>query len=153
MSLNGTPLGETSWTGLAPRQAAFAVPAGVLQAAGNQAQVTALIGDGAPYSIFYLSSFDLSYPRSFQAAGNALAFTAGGNAQVTVAGFSSPAVRLLDVQDPLHPRWVTGAAVGPDGAGGFRLSFVPSAAGKYFATYCWPSSSPSALVVASMQRL
>ncbi len=146
VSLNGTPLGETSWTGIAPRQATFAVPSGVLQAAGNQAQVTALIGDGAPYSIFYLNSFDLSYPRIFQASGNALAFTAGGNAQVTVAGFSSPAVRLLDVQDPLHPRWITGAAVGSDGAGGFRLSFAPTAAGKYLA------AAPAAFLAPSANR-
>jgi hypothetical protein len=133
ISLNGTPLGETSWTGITANQATFAIPSGVLQAAGNQAQITALVGDGAPYSIFYLNSFDLSYARSFQASGDALAFTGGGNPQVTVTGFSSSGVRLLDVQDPLHPRWITGAAFGPDGAGGFRLSFVPSASAKYFA--------------------
>jgi hypothetical protein len=52
---------------------------------------------------------------------------------VTVTGFSAAGIRLLDVQDPLHPRWITGAAVDVDGAGGFRLSFVPSASGKYLA--------------------
>jgi hypothetical protein len=133
VALNGTPLGETSWTGITANQATFAIPSGVLQAAGNQAQITALVGDGAPYSIFYLNSFDLSYARSFQASGDALAFTGGGNPQVTVTGFSSSGVRLLDIQDPLHPRWITGAAVGPDGAGGYLLSFVPSASAKYFA--------------------
>jgi hypothetical protein len=133
VSLNGTPLGETSWTGITANQATFAVPAGVLQAAGNQARVTALTGAGAPFSIFYLNSFDLSYPRTFQASGNALAFAGGGNTQVTVTGFASAAVRLLDIQDPLHPRWLTGGAIGSDGAGGFGLSFLPTASGQYFA--------------------
>ncbi|HEY0558143.1 MAG TPA: C25 family cysteine peptidase [Thermoanaerobaculia bacterium] len=146
ISLNGTPLGETSWTGITAQQPTFAVPAGVLQATGNQAQVTALIGNGAPFSIFYLSSFDLSYARTFQAAGNALAFTGGGNAQVTVSGFSSAAIRLLDIQDPLHPRWITGGGVGRDGAGVFRLSLVPSASAKYFA------ASPAAFLAPAASR-
>jgi hypothetical protein len=149
ISLNGTPLGETSWTGITAQQATFAVPAGALQSAGNQVQVTALIGNGAPFSIFYLNSFDLSYARTFQAAGNALAFTAGGggaNPQVTVTGFSGPGIRLLDVQDPLHPRWITGATAGPDGAGGFRLSFVPSASAKYF------SAAPAAFLAPAASR-
>jgi hypothetical protein len=144
VSLNGTPLGDTSWTGITSHRATFTLPAGLLQPAGNQVRVTALIGAGAPYSIFYLDSFDLSYPRSFQAAGNALAFTAGGNARVTVAGFFSAAVRLLDVQDPLHPRWITGAVVNSDGAGGFGLSFSPSVAGKYFAAAPAAFLSPAA---------
>jgi hypothetical protein len=133
VALNGTALGETSWTGITARQAAFAVPPGALLESGNQVEVTALTGDGAPYSVLYVDSFDLSYPRTFRAIGDTLAFTAGGNAQVTVTGFSAAAVRLLDVQDPLHPRWITGAAIDADGAGGFRLSFVPAGSGKYLA--------------------
>ncbi len=144
VALNGTPLGETSWTGITANQATFAIPSGVLQAAGNQAQITAVIGDGAPYSIFYLNSFDLSYARSFQASGDALAFTGGGNPQVTVTGFSGSGVHLLDIQDPLHPRWITGAAVGPDGAGGYRLSFVPSASAQYFAAAPAAFATPAA---------
>src|SRR5439155_124635 len=37
VSLNGTPLGQTSWTGIAPRQAVFSVPAGPLLATANRA--------------------------------------------------------------------------------------------------------------------
>jgi hypothetical protein len=132
VALNGAPLGETSWTGIAARQATFAIPSGLLQETGNQVTVTAQTGSGAPYSFFYVDSFDLSYPRSFRAAGDGLAFTAGGP-QVTVGGFSSPAVPLLDVADPLHPRWLTGAAAAADGAGGYQVSFAPSAQARYLA--------------------
>jgi Peptidase family C25 len=149
IALNGTPLGETSWTGITAQQATFAIPAGVLQAAGNQAQVTALLGDGVPYSIFYLNSFDLSYARSFQTAGDTLTFTAGGNAQITVGGFSSSAIRLLDVQDPLHPRWLTGATIGSDG-GGFRLSFLSSPAGQLAGQYL--AAAPAAFLAPTASR-
>ncbi len=134
VAVNGTALGETSWTGIAPRQAVLAVPAGVLRESGNQVDVTALTGDGAPYSIFYLDSFDLAYPRVFRASGDTLAFTGGGNPGVTVTGFSGSGLQVLDIQSPLQPRWITGAAVGSDGAGGFQVSFVPTASGKYLAT-------------------
>lgn len=133
VAVNGTALGETRWQGIAPRQATLAVPAGVLQAAGNQVEITAHTGSGAPYSIYYLNGFDLSYPRTFRAVGDALAFSAAGAGKVTVAGFTNPGIRLLDTGDPLHPRWISGAAVDADGGGGFRLTFVPAGPGPFLA--------------------
>ncbi|HEV2853230.1 MAG TPA: C25 family cysteine peptidase [Thermoanaerobaculia bacterium] len=136
VALNGTVLGETRWTGIAPRQASFAIPPGILAESGNQVLVSARTGDGAPYSVFYLDGFDLSYQRSFRAAGNTLAFTASsdrGQAQVTVSGFAAPGVRLLDVQNPLQPRWVAGAAVAADGNAGYRVSFTTPGTARYVA--------------------
>ncbi|MFY9822722.1 MAG: hypothetical protein WAM82_15155, partial [Thermoanaerobaculia bacterium] len=135
VAVNGTALGETSWQGIAPNQATFAVPAGVLQAAGNQVDVTAYTGSGAPFSIYYLNSFDLSYPRTFRAAGDALAFSAAGAGKVTIAvtGFTDPGIRLLDTGDPLRPRWISGAAVAADGAGGFQVTFAPAGPGPFLA--------------------
>ena len=145
VSLNGTALGETRWTGIAARQATFAIPPGVLRETGNQVEVTAVTGDGAPYSIYYLNSFDLSYPRTFRATGDTLAFTPGGGSQVTVAGFSAAGVQLLDVQNPLRPRWLTGATANPDGAGGYQVSFAPPGQGKYFAAGASALAAPSAV--------
>lgn len=133
VAVNGTALGTTSWQGIAPRQATFAVPAGVLLTAGNQVEITAHTGSGAPYSIYYLNGFDLSYPRTFRAAGDALAFSAAGAGQVTVSGFTNPGIRLLDTGDPLHPRWISGATVEADGGGGFRLTFAPAGPGPFLA--------------------
>ncbi len=133
VAVNGTALGTTSWQGIAPRQAAFAVPAGVLQAAGNQVEITAHTGSGAPFSIYYLDGFDLSYPRVFRAVGDALAFSAAGASKVVVTGFTNPGIRLLDTGDPLHPRWISGATVDADGGGGFRLTFVPAGPGPFLA--------------------
>src|SRR6185436_17748589 len=120
----------------------------VLQAAGNQVEVAATVGGGAPYSILYVDGFRLGYPRVFAAAGDALAFTTGGNPAVTVSGFTGPLVRLLDVASPLRPRWLTGARVELDPAApgeSYRASFVPSAAAHYLAVGRGGLKSPAAV--------
>ncbi|HET9229447.1 MAG TPA: C25 family cysteine peptidase, partial [Thermoanaerobaculia bacterium] len=131
--LNGTLLGETSWQGIASRKAVFAVPDGVLLETGNQLEILGTVGNGAPFSFFYVDGFDVSHPRRFLAEGDSLAFFSGQ--PVTVGGFSGSAVRLLDVLNPLRPRWLTGAAVDSDGTGGsgYRASFVPSSTARYLA--------------------
>jgi hypothetical protein len=150
VSLNGTPLGETSWQGITARSATFDIPPGVLRESGNQIEVTAVIGAGAPYSILYVDSFDLAYRRSLRAAGDALAFTADtaqGTAGIAVAGFSAPAVRLLDVSDPLRPRWLTGVAAqaDPGAPATYRLGFVPQAGARYLAAAPAALKSPAAV--------
>lgn len=147
VSLNGTALGDLQWQGITPKQGTFAVPAGLLLAAGNQVEITSTVGGGAPYSILYVDGFRLGYPRFFTAAGDALAFTPGGNATVTVAGLSGPVVRLVDISNPLQPRWVTGAAVeaDPGAPGTFRASFVPSPASRYLAAGPGALKAPAAV--------
>jgi len=145
VTLNGTVLGETSWQGITADQATFAIPAGVLQAAGNQVDITAHTGSGAPYSIYYVNGFDLSYPRTFRAAGDALAFSAAGASQIAVTGFTSSAIRLIDTGDPLHPRWISGGTVDADGSGGFRLTFVPAGPGPYLAAAAAAFRTPASL--------
>jgi len=135
VSVNGTLLGEAQWQGIAPIVETFPVPDGVLLETGNQLEILGTVGGGAPFSFFFVDGFEAGYPHGFAAEGDALAFTSGsiGNgAQVTVSGFADPAVRLLDVSNPLRPRWLTGATVDTDG-GAWRASFVPSASVRYFA--------------------
>jgi hypothetical protein len=131
--LNGTLLGETQWEGLAPARATFAVPPGTLLPAGNQVELTARIGGGAPYSFVYLEGFDLAWRRAFRAAGESLTFAPDGLPGVTVAGFTDSTVRLLDVSDPRRPRWIEGALVDADAPSGWRLSFAPAPGIRYLA--------------------
>ncbi len=144
VAVNGIPLGEAQWTGIAPLRAVFTVPPGLLSAADNKVEVTAATGNGAPYSVTYVDGFDLSYPRAFRAAGDALAFTSGGQPRVTVGGFLSPIVRLLDVRLPLRPRWLTGAAVASE-PGGYRLTFTPQTDGRYLAAAEGALKAPAAV--------
>jgi Peptidase family C25 len=146
VALNGTPLGETSWQGITAHSASFDVPPGVLLASGNQVQLTAQIGNGAPYSILYVDSFDLSYRRFLRAAGDALAFSAENAQGLAVTGFSAPAVRLLDVSDPLRPRWLDATAqADPAAPATYRLGFVPQTGARYLAAAPAAFKSPAAL--------
>jgi hypothetical protein len=79
---------------------------------------------GAPYSIFYLESFDLSYQREYKAVDNALLCRGDGNPVITVTGITEPQVVILDVSKPERPRQLTGAALDVSG----RVTFVPRAA-------------------------
>ncbi len=133
VSLNGVEIGEVHWTGIAEAQASFPVAVTALRESGNQVEIAARTGDGAPYSVFYVDSFDLSYQRSFHAVDNALAFTPGSDPQVTLRGFTSSGIRLLDIGDPLHPRWIMGALVDQEPRTGYRLTFVPWAPSTYLA--------------------
>ncbi len=142
--VNGTEIGETRWTGIAAHQASFGFFSGILAASGNQVVVSAHTGDGAPYSIFYVDGFDLSYPRKLQAVGDTLAFPLDNYAQVAVSGFSNAGVRLIDVQNPLQPRWVTYAVVEPDGAG-FRVRLAPTFASRYLAAAPAAFKTPAAV--------
>ncbi|HEX3527161.1 MAG TPA: C25 family cysteine peptidase [Thermoanaerobaculia bacterium] len=154
VALNGTPLGDTSWQGITAQSAVFNVPAGVLLASGNQISLTAEIGNGAPYSIVYVNSFDLSYRRTLRAVGDVLAFTAETAQGLAVAGFSNPAVRLLDVSDPLHPRWIKAAAqADPAAPGTWRLGFVPQAGARYLAAAPAALKAPAALRAWSVPSL
>jgi hypothetical protein len=146
VSLNGTVLGELQWQGIAPQQGTLPVPSSLLRPAGNQVEVTATVGGGAPFSILYVDGFRLGYQRTLTAAGDALAFTGGGNP--TVTGFSGPIVRLVDISDPLRPRWLTGATVEADPAGApgtYRVSFVPSPVSRYLAVGPGALKAPAAV--------
>jgi hypothetical protein len=112
-SLNGValaPIGGTTWADIAAHRVAFAVPAGVLQATGNQLQVTAA---GTAGNIFYVDGFELSYARRYSADGDRLTFTAPANGGATVSGFSTfsnSRVYLLDVGSPEAPPWAARSA-------------------------------------------
>jgi hypothetical protein len=132
VSLNGTSLGETHFQGISAADATFAFAPALLKPAGNQVQVTGVLDSGAPYSLFFVDSFDLTYPRSFSAAGGALAFT-GTAGPVAVTGFGDRAVRLLDVSTPARPRWLLGATVNADPQGGWDLAFKAPGTTPYLA--------------------
>jgi Peptidase family C25 len=132
VQLNGAALGEIDWdwdgSGFGARYAGtFPLAAGQLVEGANRIDLVALDG------IFFLDSFDVAYPRLYRAVGDQLALSGGGNAVVTVGGFSRNDVAVYDLSVPQKPRLVS-ATVDADPAGGFRASFQPgSAATPYLA--------------------
>jgi peptidase C25-like protein len=144
VSLNGTLLGETRFQGIAAMDATFSFAPALLTPAGNQVQVTGLLDPETPYSVFFVDSFDLTYPRSFQAAGGALAFT-GAAGSVSVGGFGDPAVRLVDLSTPARPRWLTGAPVSADPQGGWKIAFQSPGQAPYLAAAGAGLKAPTAV--------
>ncbi|HKV06718.1 MAG TPA: C25 family cysteine peptidase [Thermoanaerobaculia bacterium] len=143
--VNGTEVGETRWSGLTETSFEVDLSPSLLVAGENAVEVEAVLDSGVPYSIFYVDGFDLTYPRTYRAAGDALALRGDGNAAVTVAGFADSRIAVLDVTDPKAPRLLAGVAL--DGtAGDYRATFTPAAASaRYLAVSPAGWRSPSSL--------
>lgn len=126
VTVNGTAIGELAWDGIAPATLTATFPAGLLAAGGaNTVTVRGTLDAGVDYSVFWVQGFDLDYPRAYEASNDRLRFGAAGHRVVTVGGFGSADVALLDVSDPRRPQWIAATTVTPAG-GGYAVSFAPA---------------------------
>lgn len=119
--VNGSDVGTISYSGDRPASATFQVPVSILQSGSNS---VSLVGVASPSSdLSLLESIRITYPRSFVAQGDALRFEATAGERVVVTGFSSSAIRVLDVTDPDNAKAVL-ATVAPDSGGGFAVDIA-----------------------------
>ena len=123
--LNGAPIGDVRWDGITPAVIDVPVGATLIQDGLNTVSLDALLDSGAPYSILYVDSFDLDYPRVYDAGGAALAFRGDGHAVVTVGGFAASAISVFDVTRPETPRRVYRDTL-TGGPGAYKVSLVPT---------------------------
>lgn len=123
VELNGILIGEGQWNGTKTHSFNMSFNQSLLNDGENTIKVSGTLDSGAPYSIFYLDSFDLGFQRYYQAVNNRLFCRGNGNAVITVEGFTEPDIMVFDVTDHLRPRLVTGTTI--DGTN--RVSFTPSA--------------------------
>jgi hypothetical protein len=128
ISLNGTEIGDTWWNGTKAQKFTVSFNSSLLKDGANTISISGALDMGAPYSLFYLESFDLSYQRQYKAYGNTLLCRGDGNSVITVAGFTEPQVVVLDVSKPERTKQITGVA--PDVGG--RVTFVPRAAANNY---------------------
>ncbi len=129
--VNGTPVGEVSWNGAQPAVLTAAFSPALLADGTNTLEVAGVLDAGVPFTYFYVDSFDIAYPRRYVAEAGRLAFDAAGHASVTVRGFPTPDICLLDVTDPCEPRQVLQRRAAREG-GTFSLSFAPSAGDRRY---------------------
>ncbi len=101
LSLNGTPLGEAAWDGMAPFTFSAPVPDSVLTEGAN---TLLLEGRGSPSSAVYLDRFSLEHPRSLSPLAGSLEATASRDGVARVSGFDPGAV-LLEIS-PRTTRWL-----------------------------------------------
>jgi hypothetical protein len=103
VSLNGNPLGTMHYEGAAPGVAQFTVPNNSFTDGQN---VVTLAGQPGAADVSAVDHIRVSYWRKYAADVNALRFSAQGNQQVTISGFTRGDVGVLDVTDPNEPSMV-----------------------------------------------
>ncbi len=124
VSVNGRQVGEALWDGTQAHAFEAEFDASLLQDGDNAITLAGKLDTGAPYSVFYLESLDLSYPRYYQAVNNQLTCRGDDNRVITVSGLTERQVVVLDVATPEKPQLVAGWMEELSG----RLSFAPRSA-------------------------
>lgn len=97
---NETELGELVFRSTENRTARFAAPSGSLREGEN---IVTLVSHQADGDVSLVDSIRLTYPHTFTADDDALRFAASGKRNLTIDGFTSPAIRVVDVTDPAAP--------------------------------------------------
>ena len=124
VSLNGSLIGESQWNGTNDHTFTISFSQSILIDGENTIEVTGVLNNGVPYSIFYVDSFDLSYHRHYRAVNNRLLCHGDQNPKITIEGFTDPNIMVFEVTDPMQPKLVTGTTIDTDSS--YRVSFFPS---------------------------
>jgi hypothetical protein len=122
--LNGAHVGEGRWEGIRSFSVSLPVDPSWFAAGENAVELEGLLDPGAPLSMFFVDSIDVSYPRRYRAVDDRLQFRSNGNSVVTVSGFTEPTIMVLDITRPHLPRRIESTTV-DSMDGGFRVSFRP----------------------------
>src|SRR3989449_366877 len=97
VQLNGRPVGTVTWRGQTQGTTAISLPQAYLQAGANRLTLVAEGGD-MDYSV--VTVVRLTYWHLYQAEGDVLEAAAHGGEEVTIRGFSSAQIRVVDVTQP-----------------------------------------------------
>ena len=142
VSLNGTKLGEGSWTGTVAKTIVVPFHQNLLTAGDNTVEIEGELDSGVPYSEFFINNFDLQYHREYSAVNDGLQFRGEQNHAVTVSGFSGPVISLYDVTNPLNPIHVTGGTITGSGVS-YSLSFVPKGSNTLYLSVAQNGTMPA----------
>lgn len=121
-ALNGTSIGETIESGKVGWTATLTFPSALLRE-GQNLLAMQVFTDGGPQQL-YLNWVEVTYRRRPEASGDVLSMTSpiSGPVLITATGFTTSAVRLYDITDPLNPVRLTGASVFSS-AGSWAVAF------------------------------
>jgi len=126
VAVNGTPVGEITFTGQDTGTLSANIPVGVLQAGSNTVTLTAQNGD---YDTSLVDSIRITYPHLYVADSDQLKFTGHAGDEISVSGFTSAPV-VLDITDANRPVLLTPQITAPGGAYNvaFQVPFSPMSA-------------------------
>jgi uncharacterized repeat protein (TIGR01451 family) len=100
IALNGTQLGDLTFTGQDQGTLQVNLPPGLLQAGANTLTLTAQNGE---YDTSLVQSIRVTYPHNYAADSNRLKFTGRAGDQLKITGFTSAPVVVVDVTNPAQP--------------------------------------------------
>lgn len=104
---NGNDLGDVEFAGQSWGVARFLIPHSLLAEGQNQ---IALAARGGPGDISLVDYVRLTYNHTTRADGDLLRLEARGDQSVTIDGFSSGDVRVIDITSPVAPRALNASA-------------------------------------------
>ncbi|MDP9194504.1 MAG: C25 family cysteine peptidase [Acidobacteriota bacterium] len=107
VKLNGVPVGEMTWSSLDARTSTLTLPAGVIRDGANEVEIEGVLAPAAPFDVFYIDGFKISYKRYARPVAGSLEATI--NAAMTAGPFTS-APSVLDVTNRLRPKVLTGGS-------------------------------------------
>lgn len=97
---NGSDLGEIAFSTMENRSEQFTVPRAAIREGENVVTLTNHETEG---DVSLVESLRLTYRHAYTADVNALRFSATGKRVLTIDGFTSPNIRVVDVTDPAAP--------------------------------------------------
>ncbi|MGB8832158.1 MAG: C25 family cysteine peptidase [Candidatus Sulfotelmatobacter sp.] len=118
VALNGTSLGDLTFTGQAKGKFHIEIPPGLLQEGANTVTLTAQDGE---YDTSLVQSIRLRYPHTYAAESDKLRFTARAGDEVNVSGFTSASISVLDITDPQQPVELTSKTTSTSNTGGYAV--------------------------------
>jgi hypothetical protein len=107
VSLNGTLLGDLTWSNLDAKSADLVLPSGALHDGANTVDVEGILDAGQPFDVFYIDGFNVHYTRAANADGGRLEMTATPGTVVTASGFAAGAL-ALDLTKRRQPALLNG---------------------------------------------
>ena len=97
VGFNGSYLGEVAFAAMRQGSAAFNVSCGAIREGHNVVTLTSKQGES---DVSIVDTLRLTYRHAYTADGDALRFTAKGKRVLTIDGFTSPTIRVVDVTTP-----------------------------------------------------
>jgi hypothetical protein len=121
VEMNGVHVGLLNFQDQLPGIARFSLPATLLKDGANTVRFTPI---GGPSDVSLVDFIRISYQRSYTADNNFVRFTVPGSVQVSIDGFTSASIRVVDVTDANSPREMIGAV--EKGRAGYAVRFTAS---------------------------
>ncbi len=139
---NGKELGEIVFSGQTPGAATLRLPQSLIKEGQNSVTLIPQEGQSDVSLVDYMR---LTYSHTYRADDDALRFTASGKQRVTIDGFTSGDIRVIDVSDPDAVQQLSGEI--QQGKEGFTVTVTAPADGqrRLFAFTSEQSRMPGAI--------